>query len=78
MTTSFANLIRGRLIPAARANLSAIPLALVCLGAIPWLWVSAWRGRCWRVGDPLVAFFWLLLALMGLAILEWGLRLSFA
>jgi len=40
--------------------------------------VSAWRGRCWRVGDPLVAFFWLLLALMGLAILEWGLRLSFA
>ncbi len=77
MTTSFANLTRGRLAAAARANVSAVPLALTCLASIPWLWVSAWQGRCWKIDDPVLTLFWLLLSLMGLAIFEWALRLSF-
>lgn len=77
MTTSFANLTRGRLTSAVRANVTAVPLALLCLAAIPWLWASAWRGRCWKIDDPVLTLFWVLLSLMGLAVFEWGLRLSF-
>ncbi|MCY2965112.1 MAG: DUF2752 domain-containing protein [Planctomycetota bacterium] len=75
MTTSFAHFTRGQLLPAMRANLAGVLLAIVCAAAIPWCLWSAWQGRMWRVEEPSQSLMWLLLALMGAALLEWGLRL---
>ncbi len=75
MTTCFAHFTRGQLLPAMRANLAGVLLAIVCATAIPWCLWSAWQGRMWWVEEPSQSLMWLLLALMGAALLEWGLRL---
>jgi hypothetical protein len=75
MTTSFANITKGRWRQAARANVSGLILALVCLVLIPWCWLSAFYGRlCW-VRRPANLAVFLLLLVSGAATVEWMIRL---
>lgn len=76
MTTSFSNVIRGRFIDAARANVAGLMLAVVCLAMIPWSWRSVWTGRLWKIDNPDTALLWLLLAICGAALLQWAVRLT--
>jgi len=75
MTTSFAHFTRLQWPSALRANATAVAVALLCLLAIPWFLWSAWQGRLvgevWTGGD---LWLWLVLACMGSALVEWGLR----
>lgn len=75
-TTCFAHFVRGEWIAAARANVAAFGLALVCAAMIPWSWYSALRGRLWRIEDPATACLWLLLVLCGLSLVQWSIRLN--
>jgi len=51
MTTSWANLVRGRAVTAWKANAGGALLAILALLAAPWLLVSAMIGR-WVVWTP--------------------------
>lgn len=73
-TTAFAHYVRGEWLAAARSNMAAFLLALLCTLLIPWSGYSAWRGRLWRISDPAWS---IALALVGLAttsLLHWGVR----
>ena len=75
MTTSFANITKGRFQAAARANVSGILLSLVCAVFVPWSWLSAFYGRlCWLTRPAKPAFL-LLVFVCGLATVEWVVRL---
>ena len=52
MTTSFSHFTRGEFVPAARANIAGLMLAVTCFIQIPWCWISAAKGRLWRVREP--------------------------
>lgn len=52
MTTSFSHFIRGQIAASARANIAGLLLAITCLIQIPWCWISALKGRLWRVHQP--------------------------
>jgi hypothetical protein len=52
MTTSFAHFTRGQIAASARANIAGLLLAITCLIQIPWCWISALKGRLWRVHQP--------------------------
>lgn len=45
MTTSWSNLVRGRVPSALRANVAGTLLAALAIMAGPWLMLSAIRGR---------------------------------
>jgi hypothetical protein len=76
MTTSFAHFVRGQIPSALRANVTGTLLATCCAVLAPWCLASAWYGVLWRVRDPSNALMWALLALLGISLVEWGLRLS--
>ncbi len=71
-TTSFSNYVRGNWIRAARSNLAAFGLALVCTGMIPWSLVSAWSGYTWRIQQPANVLLWMMGILTGIASIQWG------
>ncbi len=75
MTTSFANITKGRWREAVRANVAGLLLSLVCAALVPWCWLSAFYGRlCWiRRPARLAAF--ILLVVCGVATVEWMIRL---
>ena len=71
MTTCFAHFVRGEFTKACRANIAGVVLAAVCVMLIPWCLWSAYRGRLWKVSDPVMFAGGLTLSLSGLAILLW-------
>lgn len=75
MTTSFAYLVRGQLLSALRANFAGVCLAIVCVLLIPWCWWSAYRGRFWRVSEPVTAFAVLVVGLVLVSLVNWGWQL---
>lgn len=78
MTTSFANLTKGRWREAVWANVAAMFLSFVCAALIPWSWLSAYYGRlCW-VQRPAKLAALILFVVSGLATVEWMLRLLFS
>ena len=60
---------------AARANAGATGLALLTLLAVPWLLLSAVRGRWfgWKPDSNLAA--WVLIGTIAISVVQWGLRL---
>jgi hypothetical protein len=75
MTTSFANITKGHWQAAARANVAGLLLSLICAVLVPWCWLSAFYGRlCW-VQRPVHFAAIILVAVSGLATVEWMLRL---
>jgi hypothetical protein len=75
MTTSWAHLVRGHLRSALRANVAGALLGLAAIAAVPWLFLSAARGRwLWRGPSPMVAAFGAA-GVIGVAILDWFVRL---
>ncbi len=75
MTTSFANVTKGRWREAARANVAGLLLAIVCVTLVPWCWLSAFYGRlCW-VRRPAHLGLLILLVVCGVATVEWIIRL---
>lgn len=75
MTTSFAHFTKGHVIEAARANLAGLLLAMLCAVQIPWCWTSIVRGELFGVVRPDAWLVWLLVALSGTCLLQWGVRL---
>jgi hypothetical protein len=76
MTTSWAYLLRGHVVPALRANAGGALLALSAAACAPWLLVSGLRGR-WLIGRPregLILAVGLLIVVVTLT--QWTLRLS--
>jgi len=77
MTTSIANVTKGRWREAAQASLAAILLSLVCAALIPWCWLSAFYGRlCWVTRPDLLAAL-VAGSIGGVAAVEWVIRLWF-
>ena len=75
MTTSFSHLMHGNVSQAFRASASGVVLAVVCALQIPWCWWSAARGRLAGVSDPSGSLLWLIVALAGICLVNWTLRL---
>lgn len=74
MTTAFAHLVRGQWAAAAQANPAGILLGVACAALIPWMWLSAWRGKLLGVDQPLHALLWLVIPLAAVSLAVWGLR----
>ena len=75
MTTSWANLMEGRLWASAKANVAGMSLGICALVAGPWMLVSGLRGRWW-IGLPnerIILFVGL--ALFALTFGNWVVRL---
>ena len=75
MTTSWAWLMRGHVVAALRSNASGALLGMLALAGVPWLLVSAARGR-WLPGTPgpeVTAG--MAVALVAIALIQWGWRL---
>lgn len=78
MTTSWANLVRGRFGDAFRDNAGGALLGLVTGLLAPWSLISGWRGRwLWRPLGERVVFIavWLLVAV---TLIDWSLRFFLA
>ena len=76
MTTSFANVTRGRFAAAARANSGGLLLAVFCAAQIPWLAASLWTGRPWRLRRP---EWWAVFAcgvIAAVTLADWAVRLA--
>jgi hypothetical protein len=76
MTTSWANLMRGRLVASLQANCGGTLLGLTSLLVGPWAIVSGVRGR-WIGGTPderVVAA--VAVAIISVTLVDWAIRLS--
>ena len=74
MTTSFSHFVRGEFAAAARANETALLLAILSAVMIPWSLSSAARGRLWFVDDPVQVFAVLVIALGAISVVLWVIR----
>lgn len=77
MTTSFAYVMRGRLIRATVANPGGCLLALGAVALIPWCLASAVSGRALGIRAPERATLIAVLAVFGLSIAGWIVRFLF-
>lgn len=78
MTTSWAHLVRGRIVAAFRDNAGGALLGLVSLMLAPWSMLSGWRGRwLWGGIEPRMVFaaVWLLVAV---TLIDWSVRFFLA
>ncbi len=76
MTTAWANVLRGRLRPALRANVTGTLLCGLDLAAAGWLGLSVLRGR-WLGGAPHSdAGAWLAASVAAVMLVEWCERLA--
>lgn len=74
MTTAWANLVRARLAKALQANAGGAILGLLAMGLMPWLAVSALRGR-WLIGTPpTAAVAWIAVAVVAVTLIDWVVR----
>jgi hypothetical protein len=76
MTTSFALLMHGDMLGSLRANAVGTGLALVCLAAVPWSLISAWRGRTLFVRSLERTFTLIVLVLLAALLLRWAVVLA--
>ena len=75
MTTSWAYVMRGQIWKALLANAGGTVLALGSIVAVPWLLVSAARGR-WLFGPPSEgAIIWTGLIFIVITLTNWAVRL---
>jgi len=75
MTTAWAHMVRGQVVAAVEANSGGAVLALLDMLAVPWLLASAALGR-WLAWTPDAdAGLWIMLAVMGLTLVDWSIRL---
>jgi len=75
MTTSWAYLVRGHVVAALRSNTSGALLGMLALVGVPWLLVSAVRGR-WLPGTPNAEVTaGLAVTLVVIALIQWGWQL---
>jgi hypothetical protein len=75
MTTSWAYLVRGRVAAALWCNTSGTLLGMWAVASVPWLLVSAARGR-WLPGTPGTGVTaGMAVALVVIALVQWGWRL---
>ena len=75
MTTAWAHVVRGQVVGAFRANAGGALLAILALLAIPWLLISAVRGR-WLGRTPnAIVLAWILGAVVVVTLIDWGIRM---
>lgn len=76
MTTSWAHLVRGQLIGALRASVGGTLLGTLAVVGVPWLVVSAARGRWlgWAPNGTTVG--WVASAILLVTLIDWGVRLA--
>ncbi len=76
MTTSWAHLVRGQLIGALRASVGGTLLGMLAMVSVPWLVVSAARGRWlgWAPNGTTVG--WVASAILLVTLIDWGIRLA--
>jgi hypothetical protein len=75
MTTAWARVVRGQLVPALQANVGGTILALAAVVAAPWMLISAVHGR-WLHGRPSETV--LIVGGLGLIVvtlIDWAVRL---
>jgi hypothetical protein len=78
MTTSWAHLLRGRVVQAFRDNVGGALLGLVTVVLAPWSLISGWHGRwLWRPMGERAVFVavWLLVAV---TLIDWSVRFFLA
>ena len=76
MTTSWANLVRGRLAEAAGSNLGGMLLCLLDMLAVPWLLCTAIAGK-WVIWEPRVGVVACgAVAVFLITLIEWTVRLT--
>ncbi len=76
MTTSWAHLVRGQVPSALRANVGGTLLGIVAMAAVPWLVISAIRGR-WLGWTPnCIVAVWAALATVLVVLVDWTVRLT--
>jgi hypothetical protein len=75
MTTSWANVVRCRWIEALRANVGGTLLCWLDLVAVPWLWLSAARGRWLGLTPSTMASAWLSVVVALVTLIQWIWRL---
>ena len=76
MTTSFANFTRGRFAAAARANAGGLLLAVFCAVQIPWLALTLWHRRSWRLRHPEWAAVTACGLIAAVTLADWAVRLA--
>ncbi len=75
MTTAWANVMNGQLAKAFQANTGGTLLAIVALGVVPWLLVSAFRGR-WTFVEANDAVLMIVAAsFVAITLVDWAWRL---
>jgi len=74
-TTSWAYLVRGRLIEAAQANLGGALLGTLDVIAVPWQLLSALRGRWLGRAPTSTVVAWVATVMFAVMMIEWGVRL---
>ena len=76
MTTSWAHLVRGQVPSALRSNAGGTLLGIVAVAAVPWLVISAIRGR-WLGWTPnCIVLAWAAVATMLIILADWSIRLA--
>ena len=76
MTTAWAHLVRGQLIAALRANAGGTLLAALAVVSVPWLAVSAARGRWLGLAPRSIAVAWVGSAILLVTLIDWIVRLA--
>jgi len=78
MTTAWAHLARGQLVPALQANVGGTLLGLLDLAAGAWSLLSAAWGRWlgWMPNSGVLA--WVAAAIVLITLVDWGYRLLLA
>ena len=76
MTTSWAHVVRGQLIDALRASPGGTLLGALAVLSVPWLAVSAARGRWLGWAPNYIVVAWGGLAILLVTLIGWGIRLA--
>ena len=77
ITTSFAHFVRGQFLKALAANAAGLLLAVCCLVQIPWSYKIALTGRYRSVRSPSEILLLILFAVTLVALIHWGIKISF-
>jgi hypothetical protein len=77
MTTSWAYLVRGRIVPAFAANSGGALLGILAITLGPWMLVSGWRGQWWGGFPNEWSFAICSIGIMMVTLFDWGLRIYF-
>ncbi len=76
MTTAWANVLRGRLPSALRANVTGTLLCGLDVAAVGWLGLSVLRGRWLPATPDCDAGVWLAVSVVAVMLVEWCVRLA--